>query len=1595
MRRGVKYGLWALGTLATVVLLVVLWLFWLFYTSSGARFAVNLAAGAAGFDLAVQQVEGRLIDTLQLKGVRLAQPKLQIRVESVVVRWQLLRLLNRRLKIQELVVVGVQVQDDRPPTAEPPKLHLPKLPAGLRRFSVQADLLKLKGLTYRHMQTPPTRVTEITSQLTLDDGLLTLSEILLVSPQGRLSGDVAAGLLTPSLKLDLSALPARPVREMDFFSLNTDLVPAKKPEEMAGPMAFIGKRRGTALLDFKGNLGIGENLVNLHDFRLVQPKERGSLTGDASMVFADPEPLYTLALKAKELDLTRELKTPTNITGILNFSGSLSRFTGNFDLTNKGEGWQSMSLASDFRGDPGGVKLLNLRGKALEGTVAGNLNFAWTEGTKVSGDLAGRGLNPELLAEGWPGRVSLNLKGNLQFPEKGETTGALRAKILESRLQGRTFQGEVAGAFIGEKVRVDRLLLTGKGFNITGSGALHRRLNLSARVSDLSELVPEASGALNANGWLRWRDGMLSAAAKGEGRNVAASGVSARTLRLDARLGEGKGYPVYLDAALSGFRAGRLQADKALVNLRGTADSHRATASLTSPATSAELALAGGYSDGTWKGTLTRFSGHDAVGPWTLAKPAPLLLSGERIRVSPLLVTGAPGERLQLGADLNPGTSTGTLSAEWNVLNLARANAWVDGMELEGATTGDLDLRLLSGNRIALKGSASAQGALAADGRRVELDGLAASFSGGRSGLRAEVDAVLEGGTAHLTFNSAEPASLALPRRGDMALQWSCLDLAAANPWMTGAELEGRTSGDLNLSLFPGRRISLSGNAYAEGALETETTRVELDRVAASVTGDRSGFKLQVDAVLEEGKGDARLSFNSPDPVALAFPRRGDLALQWSNFDLALLEPATDTDLVLQGKSQGVVAGKLSPGKGLDLSGNAKLEQGHVNWQGRGDEFDASIDTAQAEFRWRGDLDAPAKGELELKAVAQADGRYNSGGERIASGRMTLRADTGRAGTAADLQITLEEGGALKATVSSNAPATAGIPERAELAVEWGGIHSALLRPWLPGELNLDGILSGKAGGRLMPGQRLEMAGEAQFAQGRAEWQGENGAVNAQVRSARVDWSWRGDTLTGTLNLALADYGNAGGEFLLPIPARLPVTPDPNGTLRGNLAGRVVERGFLTTFLPGLVQETKGDLDLDLRLSGTWSDPRLNGELNLARAAAYIPSAGITVTDVQLSARLADDRLLVEGFRAKSGEGEIVGSLEARLDGWQLAQYSGNLKGTNLQTVYLPELQMVTSPSLTFNGGGDTVVLRGELLIPKMLISGPPARSMVTPSGDVIMESAQPTPVEKRSPLKLDGRVKVVLGDKVEVKASGIDARLTGSMDLVLEGLESITSSGEIRVAKGNYRAYGLDLEIVRGRLYYVNDPVDQPTLDILALRTVGDVKAGVTVAGAMKAPIVKLYSEPAMPEVDILAYMMLGHPLGTGSTEQGALLATAATSLFSLGQSSSVQEQIKDRLGLSTLGLTTVDTSGTGTMGYQAVKVTPTGAAPGESTAAESLFTVGKYLTPELYLSYGRSLVTGSNLFMLRYDITKRIQVETRSGTESGVDIYYKWEFK
>ena len=123
--------------------------------------------------------------------------------------------------------------------------------------------------------------------------------------------------------------------------------------------------------------------------------------------------------------------------------------------------------------------------------------------------------------------------------------------------------------------------------------------------------------------------------------------------------------------------------------------------------------------------------------------------------------------------------------------------------------------------------------------------------------------------------------------------------------------------------------------------------------------------------------------------------------------------------------------------------------------------------------------------------------------------------------------------------------------------------------------------------------------------------------------------------------------------------------------------------------------------------------------------------------------------------------------------------------------------------------------------------------------------------------------------------------------------------------------------------------------------------------------------------------------------------MAQVASALLSRGQSVALQEQIKNRLGLSTLEIQSGDRAA-GPHGVQGDPGNAHRLAPAKpaGSVSQTMLTVGKYLTPQLYFSYGRSLFTGGNLFRLRYDIFKQWQIETQTGSESGVDLYYKIEF-
>ncbi len=337
-------------------------------------------------------------------------------------------------------------------------------------------------------------------------------------------------------------------------------------------------------------------------------------------------------------------------------------------------------------------------------------------------------------------------------------------------------------------------------------------------------------------------------------------------------------------------------------------------------------------------------------------------------------------------------------------------------------------------------------------------------------------------------------------------------------------------------------------------------------------------------------------------------------------------------------------------------------------------------------------------------------------------------------------------------------------------------------------------------------------------------------------------------------------------------------------------------------------------------------------------------------------------------IRLSSGGGSLTGQGSLMLESWQPRNYRFKLEGERFMLFNLPDLLVRIAPDLTIDGNHNRYRISGLLTVNELLAKSSKKSNVVQNSPDLVIVDAE-SAKQKSLALKHDINLELILGEKVLIDSSGIDAKLDGRLQLRSNKRQELVAFGEIQVEKGKYSSYGVSLNIERGYLFFSGGPLDQPSLDVLALRRAGEVKAGVKVTGTAKQPIVKLYSEPVMPDTDILSYIVLGRRLSSDSGgQQQGLLMTAAGAASVSGESVALQEKLKSYLGLDVLDINA-----------------------GDGDVNSSIITTGKYLNPDLYISLGYSLFSNTNEVKVRYNLSPDWELESTIGTESGVDLFYK----
>lgn len=392
------------------------------------------------------------------------------------------------------------------------------------------------------------------------------------------------------------------------------------------------------------------------------------------------------------------------------------------------------------------------------------------------------------------------------------------------------------------------------------------------------------------------------------------------------------------------------------------------------------------------------------------------------------------------------------------------------------------------------------------------------------------------------------------------------------------------------------------------------------------------------------------------------------------------------------------------------------------------------------------------------------------------------------------------------------------------------------------------------------------------------------------------------------------------------------------------------------------IADPEGELSGQLKLRGTLGErPEIGGAVALTGFTAQVPDQAIRVRDGVLVVAGVPDRLVVRGS-LRSGDGAIA--IDGRIDLADRVPAELIVTGENFRVANSPTLMLLASPDLRLAFEQRRWNLDGALLIPRARIDLERLEGGVSASPDVVVIDDPEAPDPSR-PWR--ARVRVTLGDEVRLNGFGFDGRLAGSLDVRQRQGARATATGQLDVF-GTYRAYGQRLTIREGHLRYAASPLDEPTIDLRAERTVRGETVALAVTGNALAPTARVIAAPGMSEEDALAMLVTGRPLrATGSGDRDAL--SGAASALGLVGGDLLASRLRGSLGLDEFGISN-DT-----------------ALDGEA------FTIGKYLSPRLYVGYGIGLLTRGEVFTARFLLTDRLDLEASSGQTQRAAINYRIE--
>src|SRR5882762_5979074 len=370
------------------------------------------------------------------------------------------------------------------------------------------------------------------------------------------------------------------------------------------------------------------------------------------------------------------------------------------------------------------------------------------------------------------------------------------------------------------------------------------------------------------------------------------------------------------------------------------------------------------------------------------------------------------------------------------------------------------------------------------------------------------------------------------------------------------------------------------------------------------------------------------------------------------------------------------------------------------------------------------------------------------------------------------------------------------------------------------------------------------------------------------------------------------------GQQILDVQAYLPLDlalesvprrqlPD---TLSVGARADSVDLSVLEALTPSL-QRVTGVFSADLGIAGTWDAPRLRGDLQIANAAATIPTLSVRYEDVNGRLTFSGDTIAIQSLSARSGRGRADFTGIVRLEQLTHPVLDLQIAADQFKALDLKNNVAITaSGRLSLKGPvfgatltGHAKVTSGALyfadLVQKRIVN---LDELADTSLAALIQQQRLGPEFENvflDSLRIED-LELEMGSDVWLRSDEANIQLAGSVRLTKQRNQYLVS-GTLQAVRGTYRLkvgpVSREFVVTDGTVRYFGTPDQDAALDIKAKHVVHpvgqpeDITVVAHIGGTLLVPKVTLEAEKYdLSQTEIIALTLFGKRIVELAGDQG-----------------------------------------------------------------------------------------------------------------------------